>query len=47
VFAVCRSLNLKEYKTLKYNNDGGQAFCLGNKSPGDEKEANWLARLLA
>jgi hypothetical protein len=29
-------------KTLKYNADGGLTIYLGNKSPGKEKEANWL-----
>ena len=29
-------------KTLKYNDDGGLTIYLGNKSPGKEKEANWL-----
>ena len=30
------------HKTLKYNADGGLTIYLGNKSPGKEKEANWL-----
>lgn len=29
-------------KTLKSNPDGSLTFYLGNKSPGKEKEANWL-----
>ena len=29
-------------KTLKYNDDGGLTIYLGNKSPGKEKESNWL-----
>jgi hypothetical protein len=29
-------------KTLKYNDDGGLTIYLGNKSPGPDKEANWL-----
>ena len=29
-------------KTLKYNDDGGLTIYLGNKSPGKDKEANWL-----
>jgi hypothetical protein len=29
-------------KTLKYNADGGLTIYLGNKSPGKEKESNWL-----
>ena len=29
-------------KTLKYNDDGGLTIYLGNRSPGKEKEANWL-----
>ena len=29
-------------KTLRYNAHGGLTIYLGNKSPGQEKEANWL-----
>ena len=29
-------------KTLKYNDDGSLTIYLGNKSPGKEKESNWL-----
>ena len=29
-------------KTLKYNDDGSLTLYLGNKSPGKEKESNWL-----
>ena len=29
-------------KSLKYNDDGSLAIYLGNKSPGKEKESNWL-----
>jgi len=29
-------------KTLKYNADGGLTIYLGNKSPGKDKESNWL-----
>jgi len=29
-------------KTLKYNADGGLTIYLGNKSPGRDKESNWL-----
>jgi hypothetical protein len=29
-------------KSLKYDDDGGLTIYLGNKSPGKEKEANWL-----
>ena len=29
-------------KSLKYNDDGSLTIYLGNKSPGKEKEANWL-----
>jgi len=29
-------------KTLKYNADGSLTIYLGNKSPGQDKEANWL-----
>jgi hypothetical protein len=29
-------------KTLKYNADGGLTIYLGNKSPGEAKESNWL-----
>jgi hypothetical protein len=29
-------------KSLKYNSDGGLTIYLGNKSPGKEKESNWL-----
>jgi hypothetical protein len=29
-------------KSLKYDADGGLTINLGNKSPGKEKEANWL-----
>jgi hypothetical protein len=29
-------------KSLKYNDDGSLTIYLGNKSPGKEKESNWL-----
>ncbi len=29
-------------KSLKYNTDGGLTIYLGNKSPGKDKESNWL-----
>ena len=29
-------------KSLKYNDDGSLTLYLGNKSPGKEKESNWL-----
>ena len=29
-------------KSLKYNDDGSLTIYLGNKSPGIEKESNWL-----
>ena len=29
-------------KSLQYNRDGGLTIYLGNKSPGKEKESNWL-----
>ncbi len=29
-------------KSLKYNSDGSLTIYLGNKSPGEEKESNWL-----
>ena len=29
-------------KTLKYNPDGSLTIYLGTKSPGKEKESNWL-----
>ena len=29
-------------KTLKYNADGGLTIYLGNRSPGKDKESNWL-----
>jgi Protein of unknown function (DUF1214) len=29
-------------KSLKYNGDGSLTIYLGNKSPGPEKESNWL-----
>jgi hypothetical protein len=29
-------------KTLKYNADGGMTIYRGNKSPGKDKESNWL-----
>lgn len=29
-------------KTLQYNSDGGLTVYLGNKSPGKDKESNWL-----
>ena len=29
-------------KSLKYNDDGSLTIYLGNKSPGEEKEANWI-----
>ena len=29
-------------KTVKYNADGSLTIYLGNKSPGQDKEANWL-----
>jgi hypothetical protein len=29
-------------KSLKYNDDGSLTIYLGNKSPGKEKEPNWL-----
>jgi hypothetical protein len=29
-------------KSLKYNDDGGLTIYLENKSPGKEKESNWL-----
>ncbi len=29
-------------KSLKYNSDGSLTIYLGNKSPGEDKEANWL-----
>jgi hypothetical protein len=29
-------------KSLKYNADGSLTIYLGNKSPGEEKESNWL-----
>jgi hypothetical protein len=29
-------------KTLKYNDGGGLTIYLGNKSPGQDKESNWL-----
>ena len=29
-------------KSLQYNPDGGLTIYLGNKSPGKEKESNWL-----
>ena len=29
-------------KTLKYNDDGSLTLYVGNKSPGKDKEANWL-----
>ena len=31
-----------ENKSLKYNDDGGLTLYLGNKSPGKERESNWL-----
>ena len=36
------SLGTKSYKTLKYDADGGLTLYLGNKSPGTDKEANWI-----
>ena len=29
-------------KSLKYDPDGGLTLYLGNKSPGKDKEANWI-----
>jgi hypothetical protein len=29
-------------KSLKYSDDGSLSIYLGNKSPGKEKESNWL-----
>ncbi|MBZ6075741.1 DUF1214 domain-containing protein [Microvirga sp. WGZ8] len=29
-------------KTLKYNPDGSLTLCLGNQSPGQDKESNWV-----
>jgi hypothetical protein len=29
-------------KSLKYNDDGSLTIYLGNKSPGKDKETNWL-----
>jgi hypothetical protein len=29
-------------KSLKYNDDGGLTIYLGNKSPGKDKESNWI-----
>ena len=43
-----RKNELKRYalgtknKSLKYNDDGSLTIYLGNKSPGKEKESNWL-----
>jgi hypothetical protein len=36
------SLGTKNSKTLKYDPDGGLTLYLGNKSPGKDKEANWI-----
>jgi hypothetical protein len=36
------SLGTKNSKTLKYHPDGGLTLYLGNKSPGTDKEANWI-----
>ena len=36
------SLGTKNSKTLKYDPDGGLTLYLGNKSPGKDKEGNWL-----
>ena len=36
------SLGTKSYKTLKYDPDGALTLYLGNKSPGKDKEANWI-----
>jgi len=36
------SLGTKNSETLKYDPDGGVTLYLGNKSPGNEKEANWI-----
>ena len=30
-------------KTLKYNDDGSLTIYLGNKSPGKDKESNWIS----
>jgi hypothetical protein len=36
------SLGTKNFKTLKYDPDGGLTLYLGNKLPGKDKEANWI-----
>ena len=36
------ALGTKNNKTLKTNADGGLTIYLGNKSPGKDKESNWL-----
>ena len=36
------SLGTKNSKTLKYDADGGLTLYLGNKSPGKDREANWI-----
>jgi hypothetical protein len=37
----CYALETKN-KSLKYKDDGSLTIHLGNKSPGPEKESNWL-----
>jgi hypothetical protein len=36
------SIGTKNEKTLKYDADGGLTLYLGNKSPGKDKESNWI-----